>query len=610
MQKRSIRPLFGFTAPIARFLEQFRREDGAVAVWFAVLALPLAILAFGLIDVNRASVERRRLQDALDAATLLAARSNATTSELIQPIGAAALAAELEGMSDASLTSSTFKVDGTRIIGTASAKLTPFIANLWLRGDMEIGATAEVVRASTNLEVSLVLDITGSMGGTKIDALEVAATELVDYLVQDEALQTPYYSKMAVAPFSIGVNAGGYADAVRGAVRGNATIQSAAWTDASATITGVSRNSPAVVTANNNFADGDTVYISGVEGMTTLNGKIFTVTGRSNGSFKLSGVNSTNYSKYSKGGTVYRCLYPDCTVKVTTTAAHEYINGETIRIRNVNGMTQLNGYFPVSRLASNSFSTGVPGPTSTAYTNGGTSYCVLPGCEYYRFTGSDWTTKEWRITPCVTERVGGDAATDASPATALVGRHYTSNGSGCPNANFIPLTSKKDVLKGLVGNLPATGNTAGQIGIAWGWYLVSPTFNQKPGGGSIWPAESAPAAYTAPKTLKVVIFMTDGEFNQTYCDGVSSGSTNDCNSSNRNSGSATAQAQAICTAIKHSGVVLYTIGFDVGGDATAKKFVEDCATSRDHVYLPSGGGALKDAFAAIGRDIMKLRLAK
>jgi Flp pilus assembly protein TadG len=55
-------------------------ERGAIAVQFALLLIPIAILTFGLIDISRASVQKRQLQDALDAATLMAARSTATTN--------------------------------------------------------------------------------------------------------------------------------------------------------------------------------------------------------------------------------------------------------------------------------------------------------------------------------------------------------------------------------------------------------------------------------------------------------------------------------------------------------------------------------------------------
>ena len=72
----------------ARFLRTFRRrQDGAIAVQMAFLALPLTVLAFGMVDVNRASVAKKDLQDALDAATLIAGRSMAVTQTEIQSVG-------------------------------------------------------------------------------------------------------------------------------------------------------------------------------------------------------------------------------------------------------------------------------------------------------------------------------------------------------------------------------------------------------------------------------------------------------------------------------------------------------------------------------------------
>jgi hypothetical protein len=38
--------------------------------------------------------------------------------------------------------------------------------------------------------------------------------------------------------------------------------------------------------------------------------------------------------------------------------------------------------------------------------------------------------------------------------------------------------------------------------------------------------------------------------------------------------------------------------------------LQNCATSPKHVFLPSSGTALKDAFKAIGQDINRLRISK
>src|SRR3546814_14061423 len=77
----------------------------------------------------------------------------------------------------------------------------------------DVAATAEATLASRDVEVSLVLDVTGSMQHD-MDDLRAAANELVDIVVQD--LQVPFYSKIALVPYSAAVHVGDYAEDVRG----------------------------------------------------------------------------------------------------------------------------------------------------------------------------------------------------------------------------------------------------------------------------------------------------------------------------------------------------------------------------------------------------------
>ena len=194
-----------------------RDERGAIAVQFAFLALPIAILAFGLLDMNRISLQRRQMQDALDAATLIAARSTATTDAALDTVGDAAFLAETTGLgATLTATNSTFKSGtGNRVIGTASVTIKPIISNLWSKTDPLVTATSEVVRSVNKLEVALVLDNTGSMdsklgsGGKKITALIDASKDLVDtlYAAAARASETDAV-KIAVVPFSMTVNVG------------------------------------------------------------------------------------------------------------------------------------------------------------------------------------------------------------------------------------------------------------------------------------------------------------------------------------------------------------------------------------------------------------------
>ena len=600
----------GFASRLTALVSRFTAaREGAVAMWFAVLALPLAVLTFALIDVNRASVDKRFLQDALDAATLAAARSGSSSDADLQRLGYAALIAHLNGNLDGSLTSATFRLVGTRVVGTASADVEPYISNLWTQGDMGVSVTSEVARGSNNLEVSIVLDITGSMAGTKISDLKTAAKDLIDLVVSTN--QTPYYSKAALVPFSLGVNVGGYVTGTRGAATGPLTMTGAAWsTGVAKTITGVSRLNPARISSSSHgFANGDYVWIKDIVGTYQLNDRSYRVTGSQTGSFQLQGINATGYSSYAYGGTATKCVLSDCTIRVTTSSG-TLTNGDEVYFSGVNGMTGLNGnVFTVANAASGNFSLqGTQGAGYGTYSSAGSVYCLSLGCQYYRFTDLDGNRQMFQISNCVSERTGTNAYTDVSPATAAVGRLYLANTSSCPSATISPLSSDKTALKAKIDTLTAGGATAGQIGAAWGWYLLSPNF------GYLFPSESQPAAYTATETLKVMVFMTDGDFNTAYCNGVLSRDSQGSNSNrincNATNGSPTTQAQSICTAAKAKGIIIYTVGFQVTSGSTADTFLRACATDADHVYMPSTGTLLKDAFKAIGADITKLRLAK
>lgn len=69
-------------------------------------------------------------------------------------------------------------------------------------------------------------------------------------------------------------------------------------------ITNITAASPAVVSVTaHGLSDGDVIEISGVVGMTELNGKRFVVEELTTGTFSLLGVDATGYGAYVSGGT-------------------------------------------------------------------------------------------------------------------------------------------------------------------------------------------------------------------------------------------------------------------------------------------------------------------
>ncbi len=536
---RSLREL---ASKLRRVLQRGRADQsGAAAVFFAVTLLLLAPLTLGLVDVYMATTQRGQLQDALDTATLYVARSTETDAEKIKQMGYDALIANLNLPAGQTVASYSFVlVENNKIVSSAAITPPSFSPSFWEQDNLK--ANSEVTRNSVNLEVAIVLDTTGSMSG-QMDSLKTAAKDLVDLVVQD--VQTPYYSKASLVPYSAAVKVGDLADTVRGPLRQAVPIST------------MTMASQAVVTTtdDHNLIEGEKVYIPSLKlnkhggGSTTLTNSEYTVT---------------------------------------------LISGEPKKFK-INLDTS--GY--------------------KSYNNSGAAQCVAEGCQLFSFTSDSNTTKRFWGQPCVTERTGTQAYTDASPSTALVGRHYAGTGTGtggsaqtnCKSAEIIPLTSTKQTLKSQIDTLTSDGFTAGHIGLAWGWYTVSPSWN------GVFTGSSAPAAYDKPDTVKVVVLMTDGAFNTAYCKGVIAANSTDSGNSdqincNATNGTAFAQAASLCANMKAQKVVLYTVGFNVSNNTSVKTLLQNCATSPSHVYLPSGGTALKDAFKAIGQDINKLRISK
>jgi len=226
--------------------------------------------------------------------------------------------------------------------------------------------------------------------------------------------------------------------------------------------------------------------------------------------------------------------------------------------------------------------------------------------------------KKYYPTKCVAERSGTQKYTDAAPGTnQYVLREYSTPGSGSPKMGpcvidasgmLQPMTSDKTVLHSKITNLVAGGSTAGHVGTAWTYYMISPKW------ASVLPSASQPAAYGTTTTKKIAVLMTDGAYNMEHdSHGVTVGSAGAGTTVN-GTDSAT-QAQAICTDMKNNGIEIYTIGFDMASNSaqdqvTAITTLSNCATDSSHFYNSQTGDALKSAFNDIALKISTLYLAQ
>ena len=344
---------------------------------------------------------------------------------------------------------------------------------------------------------------------------------------------------------------------------------------------------------------------------TTTVDSSFTPINPSGVEFYLSGTGSSY--KLLTAGSVAACAHSSCNV-IVTSANHGIVDGANVEITGVGNMTGLNSSTATGSsrrtwianvLSTNTYKLKGSSPVYDATmlldysANTGSSQCLAYGCAKIAVSTSV-TSTPYMATPCMVERYGANAATDVSPATTPLGILYASGGT-CTTTNYVtPMTADRARLNTSIDDLKTGGSTAGQIGIAWAWYMLSPNFSD------VWDKEAAnqPKSYATKELVKVAVLMTDGEFNYSTCKGVASGTL--CTSAT----DAFAQAEALCQAMKDQKITIYTVGLGIDTSLYADDFLIKCASKPSYAFLAADTTELKVAFKKVATSISKLRISK
>ena len=277
-----------------------------------------------------------------------------------------------------------------------------------------------------------------------------------------------------------------------------------------------------------------------------------------------------------------------------------------------------------SRVAISPFAQDVRLPTSAAF-QAATGQVQVSTTKIVN--GDTYATKSTEL--CVVERIGGQRYTDVAPAAgaySMIDWTQTNNPNNAhcnvpASAAVQPLTADKTVLHNLVNGLQTAGGTAGHIGTAWAWYMLSPNWN------SLWSNTNAAKPYDTAyninthngvaqnvKLKKIVVLMTDGDYNTEY---TSQGINTDTYGQAPANDWSQTQAAALCTAMKKDGINIevYSVIFtepDIWGGTPsqgARNFMKSCGTDASHYYEATDGNSLKMAFRDIALKISSLRMS-
>ncbi|MEO0618746.1 MAG: pilus assembly protein TadG-related protein [Pseudomonadota bacterium] len=200
-------------------------ERGTVAVIFGLISL--VFLAFGgiSIDMSRVYGADTRAGAALDVALLAAgdARNRLDLSDAeLQTLAQKSFDANIRGRGNRESEYSNFQltIEGDVFTGTVDVKVPLAFAGLVSIDEMNFTARAQATFEELDLELGLMLDVTGSMNNTatgstssKLAVLKRAVSQdLIGTLIPGNDNDR---IRIAYAPYSASVNVGSFADQVR-----------------------------------------------------------------------------------------------------------------------------------------------------------------------------------------------------------------------------------------------------------------------------------------------------------------------------------------------------------------------------------------------------------
>lgn len=496
-------------------------ENGNIAFMAGIAAMPLMVALGAAVDFENASNQKVKLQSAVDSAALYAATlpagNNTVLTDNSKPY--------FNSNYNASGGTGTVTYAAVSLIDSVKVTARVPVSNAFMTlvgyPTTTVGATATVKKSGINLEVSLVLDNTGSMGSTNpmtgnsaISDLKAAATKFVNQVMP--AVQGDFYTKIAAIPYNSSVNLG--SAALANSARGPALAPIDPNTNAPAT------------NATTGYQYINSPSTTGI------------VPGAQNYAFK---------SVASFPDTMRKGVWQNC----------------------------------------------------VGYDHDAAGYCLTTAT----------------LTNCVSERIGTAAATDSPTSTFPVGKKYVSGGfNACTVTPMVPLSTSASTLTTAIANMSAGNWTAGQVGLAWGWYALSPNIG-------LFSGTSAPAGYdkltttnSAQKVKKVMILMTDGEYNTAYVDGTISNVTSytsygadwHTNPKSPTNGDVYTQSKNICAGIKASGVEVFVITFQLDKTLSWRVgLVNDCATDAKHI-IDADTTSLDAAFSQIADALQAMRIAE
>ena len=182
---------------------RFRGSDEGSLTIFALMLFVLMIAMAGVaIDVMRYEATRTQLSNTLDRCTLMAASLHQTLDpqDVVEDcVAKAGLAEQLQSVTV------TDAMNSREVRSFAVADTKPMFLHLIGIDRFDAKSASGATQKITNVEISLVLDVSGSMSGAKIANLKRAASDFVDTMLDNDP---DHRVSIAIVPYNAQVNLG------------------------------------------------------------------------------------------------------------------------------------------------------------------------------------------------------------------------------------------------------------------------------------------------------------------------------------------------------------------------------------------------------------------
>ncbi len=189
-------------------LQAFRSARGGnVAIIFSLAIIPIVGAVGAAIDYSRANSAKADMQAALDSTALKLAKDGTTLSSTEMQASATSYFNAIFHRPEAQNVAVTPTISGSTLTVSGSATISTTVMGVLGFKQLNISGSSTVTWGANKLELSLVLDNTGSMlENGKMPALISASHQLLSTL--QKAAKNPGDVKVAIIPFTTEVNIG------------------------------------------------------------------------------------------------------------------------------------------------------------------------------------------------------------------------------------------------------------------------------------------------------------------------------------------------------------------------------------------------------------------